>query len=246
MEQGVTVTVGGMELTEGTPMELAVGEDIPWSISGGPPFKGVLVRLEMAGRDAPDATGALSTTSNVLRLADDTCVAPVTGITHNGNGEKTIAEGTLRVDEEADGELDITLVYVNNQTASEYAYTGYELAFVATVDSVAPATTEIDTPAPSMVDDTTAPSAVADTTPSPAPSPESNEVLTPSVSLSPVATMYSATSDPTFSQQPVSSPVDREIDSPTVVAPVEPTSASSIVSTSMVSLVLAFVVTMMI
>jgi len=68
LDQGVTVTVGGMELTEGTPMTLAVGEDIPWSISGGPAWKGVLVRLELAGRNA-DATGALSTTSPVLRFA---------------------------------------------------------------------------------------------------------------------------------------------------------------------------------
>ena len=126
-DKGVEVTVNGIDLL-GVPA-FPVGEDLPWVVlATAAPMKGILLRAAaLDGSDA--AVGSLTTTNFLYQPASGVCLAPTDGITHKTSADKTIAQGTIRFDVPADVQLDVTVVFANNATVSDFAHTSYTITF---------------------------------------------------------------------------------------------------------------------
>ena len=181
-EKGVTVTVNGMDLVDPQAEPpfptFPIGQDLSLSVTANEaPMRGILVRAEaLDGSDAAaDSLLLDSSSSSSLQLLQPSSVCaaldiPISGVTHTSNVDKTIAEGiSFRLDRaNAAVLLDVTVVFVNNDTLSDYAYTGFTLAFGEEDGASAPTTapTNTTTAAPAvMVDSATTPTAVPAMTP---------------------------------------------------------------------------------
>jgi hypothetical protein len=90
-------------------------------------FKGILIRLSY--KADPNSTAyEYSIIPNTAGIATaKVCVAPVVGITHTSNNIKQVAEGKLNITSPGVYTVDITVVFNNNQTTSEYTHQGYEI-----------------------------------------------------------------------------------------------------------------------
>jgi len=139
-EKGVVVTIGGVEVVDG--LVLPVNVDLPWTVTAnGAPMRGVLFRAEVV--DGPDTIVMLDTTSDLLQpTAMGVCIDPVQGITHNTNVDKTEAVGTINLmtalDEVSSVAVDVTVVFVNNATISDFAHTGYAVQFAGAAATPGP------------------------------------------------------------------------------------------------------------
>lgn len=126
-DKGVGLAVNGVDLLQNPNTTLPVGQDLNWTVTANAmPMRGILFRVEAL--DGSDATSSLSTDSDLLQPSN-LCDAPVAGITHNSVDDKTVAEGTIRFDEPKVVQLDVTVVFANNDALSDYAYAGVEVNF---------------------------------------------------------------------------------------------------------------------
>lgn len=112
-QAAVTVSVGNIVLDPGAVNDLPLGQDLLIGVEAqGLPYLGVLARLQLP--DGVNTDGALIPEANT-QLAD-ACTAPVVGITHTDNMEKSLATGMLRFDEPFEGgNLSVTIVFVNSK-----------------------------------------------------------------------------------------------------------------------------------
>jgi len=162
------VTIGGEEVVDG--LILPVNSDVPWTVTAnGAPMRGVLFRAEVV--DGADAIVMLDTTSELLKpTAMGVCTDPVQGITHNSNVDKMEAAGTINLmtalDEVSIVAVDITVVFENNATVSNFAHSGYTVNFAGaaagetlgpTGPTAAPATTGTGGPTTSPAPTTSSP-----------------------------------------------------------------------------------------
>jgi hypothetical protein len=206
-EGGIAVFVGDTQLEPSRTDEFPIGQDLPiqvvaQAVSGDPvAFKGVLIRVE-APDGVPDAFNAIIAAENTQQAS--VCEAPVGGITHFNRDEKTVASGTIRFDEEVLGvTLDISVVFLNEATASAYAYTRFTTNFRATTPISAPVTAPVLAPVTAPVaGPTNPPTPIGTGTPQPTPF---NMTASPSTGFLP-------TLSPTITNAP-SVPLDT--DSPT-------------------------------
>jgi len=166
-EKGVTVTIHGMDLVDSQAEPpfptFPIGQDLSLTVTANEaPMRGILVRAEaLDGSDAAADSLLLddsSSSSLQLLQPSSVCAAlaiPISGVTHTSNVDKRIAEGiTFRLDQaNAAVLLDVTVVFVNNDTLSDYAYTGFTLAFVEDEDgtSAPTITSTSSTAAPAVV-----------------------------------------------------------------------------------------------
>lgn len=141
----IAVTVGGTTLNANTTVDLPVGQDLPIAVLAEDiPYLGVLVRLQAPS--GVDTTGALVPGANTQIAA--VCAAPVQGITHTNNSQKTMAMGMIRFDEQVLGAtLDVTVVFINGDAGSAFVYTGFQVNFrAADVPTSAPAAAPVAAP----------------------------------------------------------------------------------------------------
>jgi len=91
-----------------------VGEDVTWEIEATEiDFRGILVRLEAPS--GVDTTAVLAGDGEDVQFAT-VCTAPVVGITHTSNSDKSSSTGTIRFDEAVSAVvIDVTTVYRNGQ-----------------------------------------------------------------------------------------------------------------------------------
>jgi len=108
----IEVTIGDLTLNPDSVNEIPVGEDLLIAVEAlDIGYLGVLMRLQV---DGIDTEGALLPGANTQDAS--VCTAPVVGITHTDNEEKTLSTGTLRVDESfSGGVLDVTVVFINSK-----------------------------------------------------------------------------------------------------------------------------------
>ncbi|GKY90714.1 hypothetical protein MPSEU_000044800 [Mayamaea pseudoterrestris] len=123
-EAGFQVLLDGTQLSESDDFVIEVGKDAVLTLvaTGGTPFKGVLMRVEASDVDVQD-TAALTPSDNVQNAG--VCAAPVGGVTHFNNDEKTSASATLRFDTATDVTLDVTVVVANDDSESIFYYQGF-------------------------------------------------------------------------------------------------------------------------
>ena len=128
-EGGVYTDINRTVLAPSISEVFYTGRDYVISVNGTlHDFKGVLIRLEINGTADVDTSQALLPLSNTQNAI--ACTDPrIRGITHYNSSWKASASGILRVDEPAVVMLDITVVGLNNATASVYGYTRYLLNF---------------------------------------------------------------------------------------------------------------------
>lgn len=138
----IRVSIEGIELTPGSPVDVPTNKDLIITVEAGDiAYLGLLIRLEAPA--GVDTDGALVEGANTQVTA--TCSAPIVGITHTNNEEKTMSTGTIRFDEGVDGvQLDVTVVFLNNDNGSAYVYSRLPVNFRNTdtgATSSAPTTT---------------------------------------------------------------------------------------------------------
>jgi len=163
-EKGVTVTIHGMDLMDSQAEPpfptFPIGQDLSLTVTANEaPMRGILVRAEaLDGSDAAADSLLLTSTAttSLLLQPSSVCAAlaiPISGVTHTSNVDKRIAEGiTFRLDQaNAAVLLDVTVVFVNNDTLSDYAYTGFTLAFVEDGATAPTNTSTSSTAAPAVV-----------------------------------------------------------------------------------------------
>jgi hypothetical protein len=209
-EGGIAVFIGDTELEPSRTDTFPIGQDLPIQVvalpvSGDPvPFKGVLIRVEPP--DGVDAFNAIMAAENTQQAG--VCEAPVGGITHLNRDDKTLASGTIRFDEEVVGvALDVTVVFLNEATASAYAYTRFAANFRAVTPVPAPVLAPVPAPVPVPVAGPTNPPTLGGTPqPTPfnttmAPSLVSTSTPNPTITNGPSVTV--ATDNPTT---PLSTP----------------------------------------
>lgn len=127
VDVGIVMQIGTTVLDESVVNDFPVGQDFQISVTAtGPQYKGVLVRLE-----APMGVNTVAALMPGTNTAISTrCVSPIIGITHTGNGLKSTSTGTIRFDTEVlDVMLDITVVLVNDSSASIYGYSAFKVNF---------------------------------------------------------------------------------------------------------------------
>lgn len=220
-------------------------------------YKGCLIRLESL--DAQDLYAALLPSSNMgpalaCVFGDDSAAATntnptVTGLTHTDRRLKQIHSGVLRMSDPGVVVLDITIVGMNNASASIYAFSSYPIQFVvprkdttATNTTTVAETRTVAPTSPTIIENTESDNITTTTTTSPSATPvtanptvsptnsSSSSSLTPTTaapSSSPVATAapsgttLNASSDSVNSSAaPVSAPpVTTEQNVPTVLPP---------------------------
>ena len=102
-------------------------------------FRGILIRLSSSGNNTSDLTGKLYTTDPLLQMATTACATPnvAVGVTHRSAIDKDLVYATLRFDNEqvpssllnvtSVFNLEITVVGMNNEDGSVYAYSSYQI-----------------------------------------------------------------------------------------------------------------------
>ncbi len=100
-------------------------------------FRGILIRLSSYDDNTTDLTGKLYTTDPLLQMATTACATPTVavGVTHRSAVDKDVVYATLRFDSDsasllnstASYKLEITVVGMNNEHGSLYAYSSYSI-----------------------------------------------------------------------------------------------------------------------
>lgn len=102
-------------------------------------FRGVLIRLSSSDSNTTDLTGKLYTTDPLLQMATTACATPTVavGVTHRSAIDKDLVYATLRFDNKQASSsslnvttlynLEITVVGMNNEDGSVYAYSSYQI-----------------------------------------------------------------------------------------------------------------------
>lgn len=90
-------------------------------------MKGILMRLQ--GQDANnviiDLTGAIQPVDNAILKEASVCQAPIVGVTHTDSAVKTTVSAMLHFDNPGTIILDVTIVGLNDATASVFGYSNY-------------------------------------------------------------------------------------------------------------------------
>jgi hypothetical protein len=119
---GIQISVDGDVLSPGAPVTVAAGADHTVTVTAtGTPFKGFLLALS-ASTGETDLSTALTPVDNTTEQPAGVCDAPVVGVTHTSNADKTTASATLSLDGSADLNLDVTVVLQNSGGVSSYGY----------------------------------------------------------------------------------------------------------------------------
>jgi hypothetical protein len=139
---GIEVTIGNQSMSSDTkeikPLQYNVDYEIEiyrlTSI-----FRGVLIRLSSPDSNTTDLTGKLYTTDPLLQMATTACATPTVavGVTHRSAIDKDLVYATLRFDNDQVSSsflnetslynLEITVVGMNNEEGSVYAYSSYQI-----------------------------------------------------------------------------------------------------------------------
>jgi hypothetical protein len=116
-------------------------------------FRGVLIRLSSSDSNTTDLTGNLYTTDPLLQMATTACSTPTVavGVTHRSAVDKDLVYATLRFDNEQNVtslmnttvlyNLEITVVGMNNENGSVYAYSSYRIYVSGQASSTSEGTT---------------------------------------------------------------------------------------------------------
>jgi hypothetical protein len=148
---GFTVSLNGVPLDSAPELRAGQEETITIVSDNGTPFKGFLIRIaapEGTVVDVRDAIYPISSNDTDTQVSEAACVETelVGGLTHTGASDKTQVSGTIFVDAGMPGiVLDITLVGVNNNDASSYWYSQYEIMAVASDASATPVPSGLST-----------------------------------------------------------------------------------------------------
>ena len=137
---GIDVTIGNQRMMSDAIIHLQYDVDFEIQIYRLTSiFRGVLIRLSSTDSNTTDLTGNLYTTDPLLQMATTACATPnvAVGVTHRSAIDKDLVYATLRFDSEqvltslmnatASYNLEITVVGVNNEEGSVYAYSSYGL-----------------------------------------------------------------------------------------------------------------------
>jgi hypothetical protein len=111
----VSISSGDLLLPLGGTIYVAAGETMNMNING-TGIKGVLFRLSAI----PDVNLSGVPVPGVGAAIASACSLPLVGITHKDNLDKTSIGGTLKFKEAANITVDLTVVFANNATASDY------------------------------------------------------------------------------------------------------------------------------
>jgi hypothetical protein len=122
---GVEVKIANVSLTTDT-LIVETGEHTLEVISALHDYAGILLRIESSD-GSMDLSSAIIPGTNTK--AAMTCIAPVGGVDHEDSAPKRISTATVRIDESSEIYLDITVVGMNNDTASVFGYTRYQVKF---------------------------------------------------------------------------------------------------------------------
>jgi hypothetical protein len=125
---GIEVSVDGTVLDPSTPFAITAGSEhvITVSATGATPFRGFLVALSTS--TGLDLSTALLPQDTTLAQVAGACTAPLFGVTHTSNADKTTASALLNLADDADLTLDVTVVIQNVfNGVSQYGYAGYQL-----------------------------------------------------------------------------------------------------------------------
>ena len=100
-------------------------------------FRGILIRLSSSDGNTTDLTGKLYTTDPLLQLATTACATPTVavGVTHRSAIDKDLVYARLRFDSDSASllnstesyKLEISVVGMNNEHGSLYAYSSYSI-----------------------------------------------------------------------------------------------------------------------
>lgn len=218
---GFVVTFGDMELSADrlglAPLLLETNKNYRIDVRATQyAYKGVLVRLEPL--DGQDTTGSLMPLLNV-REAEDICEAPVVGVTHTSSQFKQLHSATINMSEPGEIFLDITIVGLNNATASLYGYDAFRVKFgeLDSQETSAPVTTAPITAVPTE-SPTTAPTMLPLETVSPTEVPLTDMPTDSESTSAPV--LVSPVSEPPTTMEPTSKPTattTEPVQTPTVV-----------------------------
>jgi hypothetical protein len=127
----IEVSVDGTVLDPSTPLAIAAGEEhvITISATGATPFRGYLLALSTAS--GLDLSAALVPQNDTIGQTATACTAPLFGVTHTSNSDKTQVSAFFSLDGEAELVLDVTVVILNSGGVSQYGYAGYQLSNAA-------------------------------------------------------------------------------------------------------------------
>lgn len=125
-EKKVKISVGGVSVLEGKTVSVAAGKSHTIKVNG-TDMKGILVRVK--AKNGVSTKSVL--TPGSLTQAAKVCASPVVGITHKSNDKQKSYTGTIKFQKATSGViLDITVVFINSLTKSEYAYGQLKVDFV--------------------------------------------------------------------------------------------------------------------
>jgi hypothetical protein len=139
---GVIVTIGRQRIFSDTQDVVDLRYDVDYEIQIyrlTSIFRGVLIRLSSSDSNTTDLTGKLYTTDPLLQMATTACATPTVavGVTHRSAIDKDLVYATLRFESEqnessvtnitASYNLEITVVGMNNDDGSVYAFSSYNI-----------------------------------------------------------------------------------------------------------------------
>ena len=131
--------------SNGPPTKLLTG--VKYSIEvKGTNMRGVLLRLEDKGTPKKDLTENFDPGVNTQFA--DVCSAPIAGLTHTSSANKNLVSGKLEMDTARALSLDVSVVFVNDNTNAIHSYDQFSLIFQApnTAPGSAPVKAPITTP----------------------------------------------------------------------------------------------------
>jgi hypothetical protein len=130
---GVTLSSNGVAVANGGAVTANVNTAVTLSVDVAGTttrqFKGILYRLERQSGTA-STTGFL-TPANSDTQAAGACSQPIVGVTHSSSALKSRAQAVLNVKEVASFFLDITVVFANVASTSEYYFTRFSVNIVS-------------------------------------------------------------------------------------------------------------------
>ena len=142
-EGGVKVLLdNGLTLLPTVPTRMATGTAYELSVQTSDPrgFQGILMRLEDASdNNQRDMSNVLvpNDDNDLLQIAT-VCEAPIGGLTHTNSTSKTTVTASLQWAFPGTVYLDLTIVGINDNTASVYGYNRYEITIEGDTTTMAP------------------------------------------------------------------------------------------------------------
>jgi hypothetical protein len=147
-----TVQLGGTTLVAGVPSTFPANTDLTWTVTAGQApttgqqlsYKGIFVRVQADTSNSFTNVGTQTDLQNVMLC--DALTENVVGVSHTNAAAKTTNSGVLNFSAGGPATMDISIVFINDNVASFYAFSSFPITIGTGTPVAAPVSTPVAAP----------------------------------------------------------------------------------------------------